>query len=267
MAEKTFLRIQLGRRLMEARKGAGKTGADAVQAGIVRSNSQISRLENGFRTHMTLSNIASLCDLYGLTSQEKYVIQQMFMKAEAEQEWWEPYSEVMFRNIALLFSLERYADKIFIYDTLVNGLFQTENYARMVHRSNDPAAAAKLVDLRMKRQADFWGREPLPEIQLMVCESALHGDCGQDQIDRLCELDQLDNVAVRYVPMVFGPQPSLLGPFTVLRFEGDDPDVVYSESISGARYEDRDEAVEAHLDAFASTIGNSTLPMKEFRRG
>ncbi|WP_199044568.1 Scr1 family TA system antitoxin-like transcriptional regulator [Glycomyces salinus] len=267
MADRTFLRIQLGRRLAELRRQAGRTATDAIREGVVRSKAQMSRLENGHRVQLTLANIAALCELYGVTGQGKYVIQQMYLKAEADQEWWEPYSEVMFRNISLLFSLERYADEILIFDTLVNGLFQTEGLVRRIHSAEEPPTRERLVELRMKRQKDFWACDPLPKVQLMMPEFTLASGCDQEQLDWLVELDERPGISIRYLPVSAGPLHRLLGPFTVLRFKNNDPDVVYTESISGARYEDREAAVKAHLDTFTSHIEEQTRPVKEYRNG
>ncbi|GAB4007808.1 helix-turn-helix transcriptional regulator [Glycomyces albus] len=267
MADRTFLRIQLGRRLVEVRKRAGKTALDAIEAGIVRSKAQMSRLENGYRVQLTLANIAALCDLYGLAGQDKYYLQQMYLKAENDEEWWEPYSEVMFRDISLLFSLERYASRIYIFDNLVNGLFQTERYAEMMHPQGLPDEARKKIALRMNRQADFWSLAEVPQVQLMMPETALLGGCDEEQINLLVERDQLPGISIKYLPASDGPQPYLLGPFTVIGFEGDDPDVVYSENISGARYEDQPVAVEAYLARFTSHFEEQAKPIKEFRRG
>lgn len=266
MADRTFLRIQLGRRLVEVRKRAGKTALDAIQAGIVRSKAQMSRLENGYRVQLTLANIAALCDLYGLAGQDKYYLQQMYLKAENDEEWWEPYSEVMFRDISLLFSLERYASRIHIFDNLVNGLFQTKGYAEMMHLLERPDIARKKVALRMERQADFWSLASVPQVQLMIPETALLGDCDEKQIKLLVERDRRPGISIRYLPASEGPLPYLKGPFTVIEFEGDDPNVVYSESISGARYEDQPVAVDAHLATFASHFNEHARSIKEFRR-
>ncbi|WP_246039460.1 DUF5753 domain-containing protein [Glycomyces buryatensis] len=267
MAEKTFLRIQFGRRLARAREAAGKTAMDAIRAGIVRSKAQMSRLEHGYRVHLTLSNISDLCKLYGLKGNDKHVIEQMYLRAEADEEWWEPFSEVMFRDISMLFSLQSYADRIYVFDNLVHGLFQTEEHARMLHAGAEPESVDKRVELRMQRQREFWSRNPLPEVQLMMRETALLGTCDQQQIDLLVERDRLPNVSIRYLPASDGPWPHLFGPFTVLGFEADDPDVVYSESISGARYEDRPVSVETHLARFVSHFEEQARTIKEFRRG
>lgn len=265
MSEPTFVSIQLGIRLREFREAKGLSLRDVKAAGMIRNINQLSKLENGLRVMLTTDGIGRLCDLYGTSPEDKYVTQQMFIKAEADEEWWEPYGEVMFENISMLFSLERHASKIFIYDSLVHGLFQTEDYATALHQRDKAEDAKRKVELRMQRQAGFWG-SPVPEVQLMVPESALWGDCDQAQLDRLLERDQLPGVSVRYLPTRTGAPPSLMGPFTVIVFDNGTPDVVYSESISGARYESRNEAVKRYLTTYTPHFDGWARPVKEFRR-
>lgn len=265
MSEPTFVSIQLGIRLREFREAAGLTLRDVKAAGMIRNINQLSKLENGLRVMLTTDGIGRLCDLYGTSPEDKYVTQQMFIKAEADAEWWEPYGEVMFQNISMLFSLERHASKIFIYDPLVNGLFQTREYANLLHQRDKAEDAKRKVELRMQRQAGLW-EPPFPEVQLMMPESALWGDCDQAQLDRLLERDQLPGVSVRYLPTREGSPPALMGPFTVILFETGAPDVVYSESISGARYESRDDAVKRHLTRYTPHFEGWAKSVKEFRR-
>lgn len=263
-----FLLIQVGRIMQDARERAGLTGRDVVEEGHINDTSQLSRLESGYGVTLTLKAIGYLCDFYRMPPNDKYMVQAMYQKAKSENdpEWLEPYSQVLFRDISLLFYLERDASRLRIYDILAHGLFQTESYARMIHENDEPSVADKKIELRMQRQRGFWERRKPREVELLLAESALHGKCPPDQIDHLIQQDELSGVSVKYMPTGFGPRENLLGNFTVIEFDTDNPSVVYSESISGARYEHRRGAVQDHVAAFNIEF-REARPIKEFPRG
>jgi transcriptional regulator with XRE-family HTH domain len=195
---KTFWSIQVGRRMRTFREAAGVTGAQLVENELVSNESQNSRLESGYGVTLTAKSVGDICDFYGMSAEDKFMTKQMYRRAKEEAEYWEPYSQVMFRDISLLFSLERYAHRFYIYDTLIHGLFQTERHARALHSTNDPASASDHVELRMKRQAEFWGRDPLPGVQLLLPEFAFYGSYfDRHQLDRLIELDERPGIEVR----------------------------------------------------------------------
>ena len=266
--KRKFLLIQVGRIMQDARERAGFTGRDVMEEGHINDAGQLSRLENGYGVTLTLKAIGYLCDFYRMPPNDKYMVQAMYQKAKDEDdpEWLEPYSQVLFRDISLLFYLERDASRLRIYDILAHGLFQTETYARMLHKSDKPAVAEKKIELRMQRQHDFWGRRKARQVELLVPEHALLGECPPEQIDHLIAQDELPGVTVKYLPAALGPRENLPGKFTVIEFDTGDPSVVYSESISGARYEHRKVAVEDHVAAFGVEFDEART-IKEFPRG
>jgi len=266
--KRKFLLIQVGRIMQDARERAGFTGRDVVDEGHINDTGQLSRMENGFGVTLTQKAIGYLCDFYRMPQNDKFMVQAMYQKAkdEIDPEWLEPYSQVLFRDISLLFYLERGASKLRIYDILAHGLFQTESYARMLHQADKAEVAEKKIGLRMQRQHDFWGRRKARQVDLLIPEHALLGDCPPDQIDHLIAQDELPGVTVKYVPADLGPRENLPGKFTVIEFDTDVPSVVYSETISGARYEHRKVAVEDHVAAFGVEF-NEARNIKEFPRG
>lgn len=264
--KKTFILIQVGDILRDARERAGISGPQVVRAELVTNVSLLSRLEAGFGTSLTARQIGDLCDFYRMPQDERFMVQQMYRTAKEhdDPEWMESFSQVMFRGISLLFTLERKAKRVRMYDVLVHGLFQTRSYAWMLHRGDEAAVAEQKIELRMKRQREFW-KNLNRDVKLLIPEHALLGDCPQDQLDHLGELDQLPNVAIRYVPASHGPRPNLPGKFSVIEFDGASPNVVYSESVSAARYEHSPFAVKTHLATFDSEMTEG-IPIKEFRR-
>ncbi|MCA1219551.1 helix-turn-helix domain-containing protein [Streptomyces sp. 8L] len=110
-------------------------------------------------------------------------------------------------------ALEQRVVAIFIYEThLINGLFQTEDYAYAVINGAFPPPpeeeVRELVEARMARQALF-SRQPTALIELILDESVLRREIGskaimREQLLRLAELARLRNVTVQILPLNAG---------------------------------------------------------------
>jgi len=73
----------------------------------------------------------------------------------------------------------------------------------------------------------------------------------REQLDHLADASTWPNVTLQVLPFTAGPHPSLNGPFTIIEFpERYDPDVVYSESVAGNAYLERDREVRACSETF-----------------
>ncbi|WP_329457078.1 helix-turn-helix domain-containing protein [Streptomyces sp. NBC_01497] len=117
-------------------------------------------------------------------------------------------------------ALEQRVVAIFIYEThLVNGLFQTEDYAHALINGGFPPPSEErvqgLVDARMARQGLF-SRQPTALIELILDESALLRQIGstsimRKQLRRLAELARLRNVTVQVLPLNAGSRGECAG--------------------------------------------------------
>lgn len=122
-----------------------------------------------------------------------------------------------FRGFA---ELEAGAVTLSSYETLVvDGLFQTESYARaLIGGSFPPVSEQKreeLVEARLARRALFV-RDPTPMIELILEESVLKRPFGswevqQEQLRSLAEDAQRDNVCVQVLPMERGLRGTYAG--------------------------------------------------------
>ncbi|MER5929948.1 helix-turn-helix transcriptional regulator [Streptomyces sp. NPDC002054] len=117
---------------------------------------------------------------------------------------------VRFRKFS---TLEASAHAISSYETLVvDGLFQTEGYARALicgtYPTPSPAKAEELVEARMARKAVF-DREPTALIELILEESVLRRPYGsweimRGQYESLIEDASRFNVTVQVLPLERG---------------------------------------------------------------
>jgi transcriptional regulator with XRE-family HTH domain len=131
---------------------------------------------------------------------------------------------------------------------VVDGRFQTEDYARAILSTQVGISAEKLdgdVAARLARQAIF-GRDNPPVFWNIIDEGALHRPVGSREIMR-CQLEHVlemahrPNIVVQMIPLEAGAHEGLRGgPFTIVEFD-DAPEAAYQDAaVSGQIIEDED---------------------------
>jgi transcriptional regulator with XRE-family HTH domain len=251
----TALRIALGtqlRRLREASRITSVEAADAIRA----TPSKISRMERG-RTTAKQRDVADLLSLYGVTDQaEREELLEVVRQASAPG-WWQQYGDILPRWFESYIGLEKAASVIRSYEVqFVQGLLQTEDYARAVILIGNAHASAEEIDrrvsLRMLRQ-ELLTQPGAPELWAVLDEAALRRSPGgpkvmRAQLEHLLRVTDLPNVTLQIVAFDAGPHAAAGGPFSILRFpEPDLPDLVYLEQLNSAVYLDQPEEVTNYL--------------------
>jgi hypothetical protein len=247
----TALRIALGMQLRRLRDASHVTSTQAAEA-IRATSSKISRLERG-RTTAKQRDVADLLSLYGVTDDaEREQLLELVRQASAPG-WWQQYTDVLPRWFESYVGLEWAASIIRNYEVqFVQGLLQTEDYARaviMISNAHAPAAEIdRRVSLRIKRQ-ELLTQPGAPEFWAVLDEAALHRSPGSPammraQLEHLLQIAELPNVTLQVVPFDTGPHAAAGGPFSILRFpEPDLPDVVFLEQLNSAVYLDQPDDV------------------------
>ena len=156
-------------------------------------------------------------------------------------------------DFELAVGLEAFATGIEVFDPLiVNGLLQTEQYARELigyHASITLGVDVEAsVALRMQRQSVITRDQNPAELWWVVEEQALRRPVGDlatmaGQLDHLLAMTERPNVNIQVIPHEVGVHPALQGAFFLLRFE-DDGRVAYEETRRSAYYYDAPDAVE-----------------------
>ncbi|MFF2524144.1 helix-turn-helix domain-containing protein [Streptomyces liangshanensis] len=131
-------------------------------------------------------------------------------------------------------AFEQKARSLTMYEVLlVNGLFQTEGYARALFAGGFPRMSdervEELVDIRMARKAVF-DHNPPAMIELVVDESALLRTIGsasimREQLLHLAAMAQRWNVTLQVMPLnqgLAGQYAGTDGPFTLIETDQHD---------------------------------------------
>ena len=260
------VRVMLGAQLRRLREKAGLS-PEAAGYRIRASRSKISRMETG-RVGFKERDVADLLELYGVTDpQELASIHELAGQANA-QDWWAKFGDVLPDWFAPYLGLEAAATLIRTFDLqFVNGLFQTEAYARSIAaiglRGVGAAEVQRRVDVRIRRQ-ELLAAARGPRVWSIMDEAALRRTVGgtevmRGQLRHLAEIARLPNITIQVVPFSVGGHDAAGGSFTVLRFaEPDVPDVVYIEQLTGAIYLEKRTDVDHYLDV-SNWLGAAAL--------
>ena len=159
---------------------------------------------------------------------------------EAYPAWFRPFVE-----------LERGATQLRSWQPMVvDGLLQTEEYARAILRASRPrdsdTAIDQLVTARIARQ-EVLTRDDPPDLWVIIDEGVLRRPVGEPavmagQLDQLLRACRDPWVTVQVMPLSAGAHPGLLGPFVIASFAAA-PEVAYLDSVLTGQVVERPEEV------------------------
>lgn len=251
----TVGRIVLGLRLRDLRERAGCSYEEAARALSVNA-ATVRRMEKA-EVGLKPLFVEKLLETYGVGQAE---IDAFLALVEESRKpgWWHRFRDVLPDWFGLYVSLEGAANLIRGYEPhCVPGLLQTEGYARALLRTGFPNAPEEEIErrvaLRMGRQRLLAGPDA-PRLWMVIDETVLRRPVGgpevmRAQIDRLLEAMALPNVTLQVVLLEAGPHPGMFGPFQLFRFDIPElPDIVYTESLTGAVYLDERPDTAAYLE-------------------
>jgi transcriptional regulator with XRE-family HTH domain len=270
----TVRRRRLGselRRLRESHSIELEEVADRV--GLAPS--MLSRIETGKGATRT-SHLNALLELYGVEDPgERQVLLEMARDGH-QRGWWAVSDGVLPTGHGIWFGLEAEAASLRVYEAqVVHGLLQTEDYARSVmstvRRRQTADEIERLVEQRMQRQGVLHRSYPL-DLWIILDESVLRRIAGpsrilREQLEHLYEACHWPNVTLQVLGFGSGLHPALGGSFTIIKFpERQDPDVVYTEGVTGQPYiDERDPEVRAHSEAFDLLRASALSPAESAR--
>jgi transcriptional regulator with XRE-family HTH domain len=224
------------------------------------SITKLSRVETS-RVGIQPGDLKRMLDLYGVEGDRRSGLTSLGRAARTKG-WWDAYADSLPSDYANYISLEADTSALRCYDVqTVNGLLQTEDYAREVIGSAlmalcPPAEVERRVEVRQTRQR-LLRRDPDPlRFWTVIDQAALRRVTGSPgvmraQYARMLELAQLPNITIQVLPDSAGAHPGTAGTFAIMEFpERHDPAVVYIETMTSSLYVENDAAVYRYALAF-----------------
>ncbi|MGY1894075.1 helix-turn-helix domain-containing protein [Nocardia gipuzkoensis] len=257
----TLPRRQLGYYLRDART-ALNLSLERLAELTDSSSSVLQRLEKGAATRLKVRDVEALCDVLGMSREMTAAMIGLHQQGAAKS-WWHEYGTVIPEDFDVYVGLETAARKLTVYQpSLVHGLLQTADYARVLIQAANPAEGRhdhdRRVELRMKRQAVVTRKHRPVTLDMVFHESVLRSTVGgaevmAPQLRHLAEVGKLPNVTIRVLPCLAGaPVGDPVGQFAILQFDNDSkgvnvsPPVIYLETFTGCMYLEKPDDVQRY---------------------
>jgi transcriptional regulator with XRE-family HTH domain len=253
----TVRRRRLGAELRRLREASSFKLEDvADQLGLAAST--LSRIETGKAPTKT-TYLTSMLGMYGVDDPAARQVLIDMAREGHRKGWWSSYDDVLPSGFGIYVGLEAEASGLRSFETVVHGLLQTSDYAMAVLREIRPKDTdeqiARMVDLRMQRQR-LLDQDPPLDLWLILGEGAIRRNIGgtkvmRPQLEHLIRASRRPNVTLQILSFEAGAHAGLVGPFSILEFpEPDDADVVYTDSVGGMIYLEKDREVRACAEVF-----------------
>ncbi|MEU4835748.1 helix-turn-helix transcriptional regulator [Streptosporangium sp. NPDC023615] len=231
------------------------------------------------KTKPQLRTLNALLDLYGVTGNRRADL--VLLQKEARQRGWlNSFDADLPDQYNALISLEAEAQQAINYESLfIPGLLQTEDYVRAMIRGVRPAATDKEIEnrvtARMQRQTLLEGETPL-QLWAILDQAALCRTVGstaimREQLAHLARQAQRPHITVQVIPFSAGAHPGMPGSFIVLKYNADDPDVIYIDSMAGDLFLEKETDIRRynqmceHLRAIALSPVDTTALLASLR--
>ncbi|MFI0447604.1 helix-turn-helix domain-containing protein [Actinomadura sp. 6N118] len=244
----TVRQRRLGAALQRLRK-ENELSADDVGWRLGWSASKVSRIETA-RIGVRESDLRRLLKLYRATEHMRAELLALSHEA-GKKGWWADFPELR-DDLATFIALEDEADQVLTFESqAVNGLLQTEDYARRLILGWDevmprpPAAIDRDLQVRMRRQQLIAPPRSL-RLTVVLDEAVLLRRVGdatvmRRQLERLVELAGLPNIELLVLPLD-ADHGAGLSAFTLLEYapayEVTFPAMVHTESRTSSQIQD-----------------------------
>jgi Domain of unknown function (DUF5753)/Helix-turn-helix domain len=266
----TVLRMILARQLQSLREQAGLSYDEAADA-IYASAWTVRRMERAEGGLKPLT-VKGLLLAYGVSDPAEIDAFLALARQASTAGWWHSYDDVLPAWFGTFIGLEEAASLIRGYDPhSIPGLLQTAGYARASVRTGFPSAtddeAERRVELRLARQR-ILARPSPPRLWLVVDETALRRpaattgpDLMRSQISHLISAASQPHITLQVLPFTAGLHAAMYGPFRLFRFDHpDQPDIIYSESLTSAYYIDKPDQAAAYTHALDRVSAQAASP-------
>lgn len=253
----TTRRRQLGFGLLALRKAKGLSAEEAGRlAGV--SKATVSRYETG-TGNVRWNQVDQLCRVYEAPDEEREALVELAKTSKVTDGWWVPVVSSLPSALSMLIALENEAAVLSQFTaSVVPGLLQTSRYARAIKTTPGydlpPASVETFLDTRMRRQA-LLDNEHAPQYRVILDESVLRRSVGgpevmAEQLDSLLERGSSSGVSLQILPFERGTHSAALTGFMILGAQDPSFDVIYTETISGSLFLERQEERQDYSASF-----------------
>lgn len=257
-------RAILTNELVRMRKEAKKVQEEVARA-LDWSPSKLIRIEGG-TVGISTTDLQALLRYYGISSDGEVDRLTGLARGSRDRGWWQSYPIDLTPGFRALLGYEMGASYIRQYEiSLVPGLLQTEDYARVVIRAyagdvgEDRISA--LAEIRMNRQERLHEREPAVNQIYILDEAAIRRQVGATlpggknimpkQLEKVIEVAQRPNITIEVIPFTVGAHFGMKGSFTLLEFDVDLGELLYMEGRGSSQtITGRDATVTEYREAF-----------------
>lgn len=266
----TAYKLQLGATLEALRIAAG-LDREAAEKCLNCSPSKIVKIERG-DVGVRQAELALLLDLYGVKAQERAEIEELGRAAQKRRPR-TPYGSVIPDRFRKFFHLEETAVEIQSYDAeLVDGLTQTEAYARAITEANPlhrPGDINRLIQARLVRQERFLKSDG-PRLSVVMSEGAVRRVVGgpavmREQLRHLVSLSKRRNITIQVIPNSAGAHAATGFPFRILNRGSAGPSIVYLENLTDATFVDDPARVESYEFVFRQLLASALNPSESVK--
>jgi transcriptional regulator with XRE-family HTH domain len=248
------------RKLREDKKLAIGQVADLLMCSVTK----VSRMETGAR-RVSLRDVRDLCQIYEVSQPEAAQLMDLARRAR-EDGWWAHYDDL---GVGPYLDLEQEAKAITYYSmSFVNGLLQTNDYARAIIRAINPQMDDQVlkerVEARIRRQ-ELLERPDRPRVRVLMDEAVLHRQTGGRkvmgaQLSKMLDFITKEKVIVQIVPFSSGAPASSDSNFTLFEFSDSSvPSILHVEGLISAQYLDRETAVDRYREVL-DHLRDAALP-------
>ncbi|WP_190821132.1 DUF5753 domain-containing protein [Saccharopolyspora pogona] len=235
----------LGLRVRDKREEGGLSGAAAAKK-IGIAAAYLSDVERG-KKNLSADRLEVLIDVYELPDDEAEEIRNLREQA-TRRGWWNKYTAIFSTDMLRFFGFEHGAESLHTYDSdLVNGLLQTEAYARAITEAGSPnvrlAEVDRRVNARLTRQQRLVGESPVQFVSIMS-EAALYQQIGGPQVlaEQLKHLEKSiealwETLALQVVPFEARGHHAMGGSsFYLMTFpSGQLPTLLWQETVTSTQ--------------------------------
>lgn len=266
MAGPTIRRRQLGAQLRQLRTEADETREElALVLGC--SPTKITYMESG-RNVIGKTELMVLAQHYN--AGDKLAAMEQLRQEAGRRGWWS--TARLPEWLATYVGLETEASSVRSFQLeLIDGLLQTESYARELHGLRGTLtqdALDRRVMARLRRQERLTSGDDSLHLSAVLSEAALqrcvrHPGVAVEQFEQLINWAELPNVEIRVLPFTVGLHRGMAGAFTLLSFPDDLlPDAAWQENPLGGHIID-DHADVSYLATLYDELRGQALDSDE----